>query len=118
MVPKVDTGAIISVKRFAVSHDDTVYSLTEKSYERIDQLFRELLPCLMSRVPLPESTDRWARRPFTRAELNALCRITPDMSPVEIERRIRAVTFPGAPGAYVEIIGRRFVLEPAAANTD
>jgi methionyl-tRNA formyltransferase len=118
MALEVDTGAIIAVRRFAVSPEDTVHALTEKSYEAIDQLFRDLLPRLLSRAPLPETTDRWTRRPFTRAELNALCRVTPDMSADEIERRIRAVTFPGAGGAYVVIGGRRFVLEPAPVNTD
>jgi methionyl-tRNA formyltransferase len=111
MSPKVDTGRIIAVTRFPVAGDETVLSLTQKCYIAIDQLFRQLLPGLLSHAPLPDAGVQWTRAPLTRAELDALCRITPDMSAAEIDRRVRAVTFPGAPGAFVELGGRRFVLE-------
>jgi hypothetical protein len=34
------------------------------------------------------------------------------MSDEEVRRRVKAVTFPNAPGAYVEISGMKFNFEP------
>jgi methionyl-tRNA formyltransferase len=110
MVAKVDTGKIIAVRRFPVFATDTVYSLTQRCYSHILTLFYEIVSEIIQGKPLPESDETWKRQPYKRSELNALCRISPDMSHEEIERRIRAVTFPNAPGAYVEIDGLRFEL--------
>ena len=60
---------------------------------------------------LPQSDERWKRKPQKRKELNELCRITSDMSAEEIQRRVKAVTFPNAPGAYIEIDGMKFNYE-------
>lgn len=73
-------------------------------------LFYEVVSEIIQRRPLPSCDEAWKRRPYKRAELNALCRITPDMSPEEVRRRVRATTFPGMPGAYVGIEGIRFTL--------
>ena len=37
-----------------------------------------------------------------------LCRLTPERSEDAIRRRIRATVFPGMPGPYIELYGRRF----------
>ena len=109
MATRVDTGAIIAVRRFDVLPDDSVLSLTERCYEHLYNLFMDIIPAIAGGGPLPESPETWTREPYRRHELDSLCRITPDMEAEEIERRIRAVTFPGAPGAFVELQGYRFV---------
>ena len=100
-----DTGRIIAVKRFPLFETDTVYSLTQRCYAHILTLFYEVTSDILTGKELPKSNETWTRRPYKRSELNALCRIEPGMSPDEIKRRLRAVTFPNAPGAYIEIDG-------------
>lgn len=99
MHPSVDTGPIISVRRFPLYATDTVLSVTQRCYAYLACLFYEMADRIISGEPLPVSAERWTRRPFRRDELVALCRLTEDMSEEEIERRVRATTFPGYPAA-------------------
>ena len=93
MLAKVDTGKIISVKRFPVYKTDTVFSITQRCYALIlDQCF-EIFDYIIQEKPLPQSEEHWTRKPFLRKELNRLCRITPDMPVEEMNRRIRATNF-------------------------
>jgi methionyl-tRNA formyltransferase len=108
MAAKVDTGKIIAVRRFSVFPTETVYSLTHRCYAYILTLFYEIVAGILQGRPLPEAGEIWKRKPYTRRELNALCEIVPEMPPEEIQRRIRAVTFPGAPGAYIALGGWKF----------
>ena len=75
-------------------------------------VFYDIMSTILAGLPLPASSERWCRAPFTRRQLDELCRVTPEMSPVEIQRRIRATVYPGALGAYVERDGHRVALEP------
>ena len=93
MLPKVDSGGIIAVKRFPIQEDDTVFSLTQRCYKAILQCFYELMNTILNGGHLPESTEVWKRRPYTRKQLNELCLLTPQMSGEEIERRLKATTF-------------------------
>ncbi len=112
MNSKVDTGAIVAVSRFPVDPKDSVYSLTQRCYQEMSQLFTEIMPDILAGKPVPESSERWARRPFTREELNALCEVKSSMNVDEIRRRVRATTYPGMPGAYVMLGGIKFLAEP------
>lgn len=107
MAPKVDTGAVIAVRRFPLFENDTVLSLTQRCYDAILSSFLDVMGDILQQTPLPQSSEHWTRRPFTRAELNALCRITPEMSKEEVRRRIVATTYPGMPGAYFEKDGKK-----------
>jgi len=108
MNSQVDTGNIISVKRFPIFAGDSVFSLTQRCYGYIIQLFYEVSSQILAGDDLSQSDECWKRKPYKRSDLQELCRITPNMSAEEIGRRVRAVTFPNAPGAYVEIEGIRF----------
>lgn len=108
MNEKADTGDIIIVERFPIFANDTVYSLTQRCYAYIYVSLIKLLPLILSSKPLPESDTCWKREPYTRKELNALCKITKDMSEDEIRRRIKATTYPNMPGPYIELYGLRF----------
>lgn len=109
MLEKVDTGAVVGVRRFPVLPADTVYAVTQRCYAALLDLFYEVMGGLAAGHPLPVLSDKWTRKPFTRSELDALCEITPDMPEDEMSRRVRAVTFPNAPGAFVDLYGHRFV---------
>ena len=108
MSPKVDSGEIIEVRRFPIDPQETVLSLTMKCYREIAESFHAVAGAIVAGETLPKSSERWTRQPYTRRELNELCRLDPSMSKDEMERRIRATTFPGAPGAYVDVNGLRF----------
>lgn len=103
MDSKVDTGKIIDVKRFPLYENDTVFSLTQRCYAYILTTFYEITSVILSGKELPESEESWKRKPFTRKELNELCVITKDMTEEEVSKRVKAVTFPNAPGAYIKI---------------
>lgn len=102
MSSKVDTGQIIAVKRFPISEDDSVYSVTQRSYENLEAMFYEIMNGLLENRGLPESGEKWKRLPYTRKQLNDLCYIAPDMSAEEVEKRIRATTYE-TPWAYTKI---------------
>lgn len=105
---KVDTGEIIAVKRFPLRKNDSVFSLTQRCYEHIERLFVEVMNCYLTSDSLPRSSEEWIREPYRRSELEALCRVEIDMPKDEVDRRIRATTYPNMPGAYVELFGYRF----------
>ena len=111
MDPKVDTGKIIAVKRFPLLDADTVLSLTQRCYSYILTLFYDIVAGILKDLPLPSSDESWQRVPYRRSELNALCEIRAGMEGDEIQRRIRATTFPNAPGAFVDIEGHKFYFD-------
>jgi methionyl-tRNA formyltransferase len=111
MAAQVDTGEMIAVRRFPLFKTDSVYSLTQRCYSYILTLFYEIVSGILENKPLPLSEETWQRKPYKRKELNELCKITPDMLSEEIKKRIQSTSFPGMPGAYVEVGGYKFMLE-------
>lgn len=105
MTPTPDTGAIIRAIRFPIYDTETVLSLTNRSYAYLAWLFYEIIDAVLAGRALPVAAERWTRRPFRRAALDALCRLTPDMSEGEVARRVRATTFPGYPTASMDPVG-------------
>ncbi|MEA4906572.1 MAG: hypothetical protein GYA17_07910 [Chloroflexi bacterium] len=108
MLSRVDTGNIIAVRRFPVLASDTVYSLTQRCYVYLLALYIDLFSEVANGESLPVSSENWTRKPYRRVEFEALKKIELDMDPEEIRRRVKATTFPGYPGAYVEVGGVRF----------
>jgi methionyl-tRNA formyltransferase len=111
MVPKVDTGTIIAVKRFPVYPQDDVASLLKRTYAHQFPLFIEIAGIMVEGHELPSSNETWTRPPFTRQQFDELFKITPDMAKQEIARRVRAVSY-GGYQPYVEIAGYRFEYRP------
>ena len=108
MEPSVDRGRLVAVSRFEVRADDSVETLKERSMVAMLDLFKEIIDLMARGADLPVSDEHWTRTPYTRRELNELGRIEPGMSPDEVRRRVRAMAYPGAPGAFVEVGGVRF----------
>ena len=113
MVRRVDSGRIIAVQRFPILPEDTVASLKDRSMSSLLDLFKAVMSGILRGEPLPVSGEQWTRKPYTRRELDALCRVTPEMPAEEIRRRARATFFPGFLSAYVELAGLRFQVTSA-----
>jgi len=103
MLAKVDTGGAIAVRRFPVWEDDTVYSITQRCYAEILHLFYDLVGMILTGQELPVSPDRWARKPYTRKQLNELCELTTEMTDEEISRRVKATTYGGKVWARMRV---------------
>lgn len=108
MAAKVDTGTVIEERRFALLPSDTVESLKLRTMVTMLAMFHDICTLIATGEPLPVSERQWTRRPYTRREMNALKAIEPGMPADEIERRIRAGTYPGYPGPSVTIAGHTF----------
>jgi methionyl-tRNA formyltransferase len=102
MATRVDSGPIVRTARFPIHADDSVASLKARSLAHMLTLFEDVMDGVVSGRPLQHSGEQWTRRAYTRRELDELCRLVPDMSQREIDRRVRATTFPGAPGPYFD----------------
>ncbi|MBI1911092.1 MAG: hypothetical protein HYS21_03745 [Deltaproteobacteria bacterium] len=111
MERKVDTGKIIHVERFPVFDRDTVYTVTQRCYAYIYPAFVRIFRIMLSGEPMPQSSEQWKRKPYTRKELDELCRVTKDMADDEIKRRVKATDYPGMPGAYLESGGEIYPLK-------
>jgi methionyl-tRNA formyltransferase len=93
MEEKPDTGSIIAVTKFPIVKDDTVESLINKTYKLQFELFKQIMTLIVTNKELPISNGKWFREPYTRKDLEQLSIITQDMPEVEVERRIRAVSY-------------------------
>lgn len=109
MAKVVDSGDIVSVKRFQVYPKDNVSTLINKTYAHMLALFYEIIDLILSdcKIPLAER-EQWRGKARTRKELDALCEISFDMNKEEVERRVRATFFPGMPGPKLYLYGHTF----------
>lgn len=90
MAPRVDTGAIVDVRRFPVFPSDSAGTLLARAYDYQLALFYDIAGRIIRGEPLPVSGERWAREPYTRKQFSDLGRVTPDMTEQEVARRRRA----------------------------
>ena len=113
MNEKVDTGDIIMTSYFRISPGETVESLKLKSMNHLLFIFEKIICHIYEGGPLPVSDEKWLRQPYTRGQLDDLCRIDPRaMDDREIKSRIRAADYRSPKeGAYIEVVGRRFYTE-------
>jgi methionyl-tRNA formyltransferase len=108
MAPRVDSGDLIEERLFTIWPNETVESLKLRTMVVMLSMFHDTVGLLAADAQLPRSTSTWSRRPFTRKELDGLAVVTPEMDAAEVARRVRATTYPGFPGASVELAGMRF----------
>jgi methionyl-tRNA formyltransferase len=97
MMPKVDSGPILAVKRFPILPDDGVASLSERAWDSMLTLFYEVADLLLRGQRPPPLSIAWSGKPRTRAELNALATLSLGMDEAEALRRIRATSYKGFP---------------------
>lgn len=108
MIPEVDAGKIINVRRFPILSGDSLLDITNKCYRHILKQFCYVFNFYLKKGRLPKSNEVWSERLYTRKELDALCRLEQGMTCREAARRIKATDFPNMPKAYLEMFGYRF----------
>ncbi len=111
MAEKVDTGPIVAERLFPTRGLDSVEQLKLRTMQEMIGLFREVVTVIAAGKALPGAALAWSRPPFTRKQLEALREIRLDMSKEEVARRVRAVTYPGFPGAELRLHGVSFLSE-------
>jgi len=110
MTPGIDEGDIIAVRRFPLGDNYSVKTLQERTLSELVVLFYQIMDTVASGSPLPQSGEHWKRKATTRYDLEDLCRVTPEITESELRRRIRALSYPGMPGVFLELHGYRFDL--------
>ncbi len=93
MTPQLDAGPILHVTRFTVNPATSVWALQQRT-------LLTLLGALMNFLSegLTDTGEMWSGPVRTKADLEALRVITPELSQEEIRRREQAITYPGQPG--------------------
>ena len=112
MNPKVDTGEIIGVRRFSMTKEETVQSLSIKTYSALLFLYKDIINYLVDNDSLPQSSEIWKRKPYKRRDLEDLATIKTTMSEQEIKNRIKATYYPGKPAPFIKIYGHKFEFNP------
>lgn len=112
MAAQVDAGPILAVRRFPTLPDESVASLRTRTISHLMTLLERWIDSQTGGAPLEPSSESWTRPPTTRRQLEALGLVTLGMDEQEILRRIRAMHFPGFPGARLRLGDRLFYLVP------
>lgn len=109
MTAVVDSGPIVGVAEFEMAATATFAEVSDRSISAMVHLFLRLAPQLASSPdPLPRLPVAWGPRRCSQKALDALCALTPDIDPVELQRRVRAFgPVPGTPLAMT-VHGHRF----------
>ena len=112
MDPKVDTGKIVATERFKINSNETVETLSEKTYKSTFKLFKTVVDKIHSDNSLPKSDEIWARKPYKRADLEKLCEINYQMNENEINKRIRSTYLKGKPALFIKIFDKNLNITP------
>jgi methionyl-tRNA formyltransferase len=116
MIEEIDAGAIIEVRRFAISARDTVADILNRTYDYALCQFYDVAGAIAEERQLPVSTAQWSGPLGTLSDLNAMREISLSPEAVQhLERQVRATSF-GRYQPYIVLHGRRFVLEGEAVS--
>jgi methionyl-tRNA formyltransferase len=121
MTAEIDGGPIVAVERFAIPPDADRAALDALTYRQLCALLGALAPALADVTrPLPRSTAAWSGPVRRRADVEALCRLPPNVNPAEFARRHRALGEGPHHALSIELFGQRFALDnprgPAATR--
>lgn len=111
MTERVDEGAIIHADHFPIYPEDDVASLLERAHAHLLRQLFDVLDYWRRWGEFPEAPEKWSGKKHTRAELDELARITPEMDSAEVARRVRATSY-GPWQPFVELAGHRFEYRP------
>lgn len=91
MAAAVDAGPIVAAEWFAVPADADLAALESAALAELVAVFHRLAPFLaLNPSPLPRVFIPWSGTKRTKAECDAVCRLTPDLSPDEAALRRRS----------------------------
>lgn len=100
MDKNIDTGKILKVKRFKINKNETVYSLTQRSYIYILELFIIFINDLINKNNIIQSNnEKWSGPIKTRSDFKKFLKLSKSMGKEEINNRIYATTYPGRESA-------------------
>ena len=112
MVPKVDAGDIIDIRKFWIYRTDSVYSLYQRAQGYLLSMFYDIMDLILLNRELPVSKEKWmSDKLYTLKDLEKLRRVTSDMDYTEVDRRIKATEYPGFPSAYIDHAGYEWELK-------
>jgi methionyl-tRNA formyltransferase len=112
MAPRVDEGPIVDVQWFEMAEGGGQAAYGLKAYQAAIQLLIRWAPWLINDDrPLPRSSERWSGTKTKRSDLEAKCRVTPEIDAAEFERR--RLAFAEQPGGRMSVLlhGREFRYE-------
>jgi len=117
MEEKVDRGQIIKVIRFPINKVETVLQLKQKSMRYLVKLFKKIWQDIILKKSLPQSKEKWLCKPYTRKDLQALCKIKKNITRKEVNLRIKATYYPGAENLpFINLYGKKFIFKPENKN--
>jgi len=109
MAPRVDEGAIVDVIRFTPPEGAGQLEFGLSAFRAALELVVRWAPRLTGDdTPLPHTDLHWSGRKTTHAQLEAMCRVTPDIDAAEFERRRRSFAEPGGSRMTLVLHGREF----------
>lgn len=110
MTARVDAGPIVDVEWFDVAPDETPETLMKRADQAAVTIIQRLGPKFRN-GPLPPIGQSWGQRKTKRSDFLAMCRISPDISREEFERRFRAFNSGCHNNLTVEVQGKIFRIE-------
>lgn len=111
MTPRVDSGAIVAVDRFAIPAAADRAGLEVLSFTSVLRLLADLCPDLVRPEPLPHAAEAWSGRASRQSDFEALCRLPADVDAAEFARRYRAVGEGPDHALEIALFGHRFRLD-------
>lgn len=112
MVGKIDSGNIIKTLKFPINENETVLTLKKKARKYLLDLFKEIIEQIEKGYTLTFSNEKWKSGPYTKKDLQAICKINLDMQKSEIFRRIKATCHPKGPDyPYILYNSKKIVLK-------
>ena len=106
---KIDSGPIISVEKFKVSKNETLISLTNKTYSIMYKMFIKIITKILDNRTIKQSNKiKWKGKPKTRKDFANFLKMDLNMSKKEMINRIKATTYPNYQSAYLEVNGLKF----------
>jgi methionyl-tRNA formyltransferase len=110
MKARIDEGPIVDVEWFDVAPDDTPENLLKRADQAAVTIIHRLGPRFRN-GPLPPISQAWGQRKTRRSDFLAMCRISPDISREEFERRFRAFNSGRHNNLTVEVQGKIFRID-------
>lgn len=114
----VDSGRILTVRRFPIAAEDNLETLTKKAHAELFSLARELISdalldnhWIQRLIEGSDPATRWTGKRRKIARVDEYTRISISTTKRELEKRVRAFHHPDFP-LTLNFRGRRFSLSP------
>ena len=104
----IDDGDIIDTDFFNVSENDTAYTLNEKCIDIAIDLLGKNFDSLLQGIVKSNHNHHPKSKRYKKSEINH--RISYGIDGSDFERKVRSLTFPGAPLPYTVINGKKIKL--------